>query len=258
MIYPSVVEFRAAHDGLCDMQRESEVAVTTGANHSLKDVALFAGISSERRRTYEQRCTWRSYRRGEQVIRCETESRHVFFVISGSVRVVNHSRSGRDVTFAHLNAGDLFGELAAIDGRPRCAEVVATSQALLAIMAPDALCQIIGEDPSVALAMIRRLAGIVRVSNNRIMELSTLGAHNRVHAEILRMAKSAIDRDGITRITPAPTHSDIASRVSTSRETVARVLGDLGRKGIVARRHDSLVVTDPGRLADMVEHFSGE
>jgi CRP/FNR family transcriptional regulator, cyclic AMP receptor protein len=242
----------------CDMHRESKMAATTGTNHSLKDVALFAGISSERRRAYEQHCTWRLYHRGEPVIHFEAESRHVFFVISGSVRVVNHSRSGHDVTFADLNAGDLFGELAAIDGRPRCAEVVATSQALLATMAPDALCQIIGEDPCVALAMIRRLAGIVRVSNNRIMELSTLGAHNRVHAEILRMAKSAIDRDGIIRITPAPTHSDIASRVSTSRETVARVLGDLARKGIVTRHHDSLVVTDPGRLADMVEHFRGE
>lgn len=55
-----------------------------------------------------------------------------------------------------------------------------------------------------------------------------------------------------------PLHGDIASRVSTTRETVSRALGDLSRQGILARDHDALVVTDPERLADMVEHFRSE
>ena len=55
-----------------------------------------------------------------------------------------------------------------------------------------------------------------------------------------------------------PLHADIASRVSTTRETVARALSDLGRQGIVSRDHNSLVVTDPGRLADMIENFRSE
>ncbi len=232
--------------------------MTTDSERSLKDVILFAGLPAEVRRSYEQRCRWCFYSCGQQIIDSETESREVFFVISGAVRVVNYSLSGRQVTFANLRHGDLFGELAAIDGRPRCATVVATAETLLAIMAPDTLCDAIREHSAVAVIMLKRLADIVRVSNNRIMELSSLGAHNRVYAEILRIARSAVGDNGTLQITPFPLHADIASRVSTTRETVARALSDLGRQGIVSRDHNSLVVTDPGRLADMIENFRSE
>jgi len=232
--------------------------MTMDAERSLKDVILFAGLPAEVRRSYEQRCLWCVYSCGQQIIDSETGSSEVFFVISGAVRVVNYSFSGRQVTFANLRHGDLFGELAAIDDGPRCATVVATAETLLAIMPPDTLCDAIKKHPAVAFVMLKRLAGIVRVSNNRIMELSSLGAHNRVYAEILRMARSAAGDDGMLRIKPSPLHADIASRVSTTRETVASALSDLSRQGIVRRDHNSLVVTDPRRLADMVENFRSE
>src|SRR5215469_2215283 len=227
--------------------------------HSLKEVTLFAGLPEEVRRAFERRCRWCVYSSGQQIIDCESESSEVFFVISGTVRVVDYSASGRQVTFANLRPGDLFGELAAIDGGPRCATVVATAETLLAIMPPDILYHAISEYPAIAVVMLKRLAGIVRASNSRIMELSSLGAHNRVYAEILRMARAAAGGgDGRPRIAPAPHHGDIASRVSTTRETVTRALGDLSRQGILARDHDALVVTDPERLADMVENFRSE
>jgi CRP/FNR family cyclic AMP-dependent transcriptional regulator len=72
------------------------------------------------------------------------------------------------------------------------------------------------------------------------------------------MARSAAGDDRMLRIKPSPLHADIASRVSTTRETVARALSDLSRQGIVSRDHNSLVVTDPRRLADMVENFRSE
>src|SRR5262249_57079883 len=132
---------------------------------------------------------------------------------------------------------DVVGELAAIDGGPRCASVVATAETLLAIMSPDILQHAIREHSAVAVVMLKRLAGIVRVSNNRIMELSSLGAHNRVYSELLRMARSAGGGGGMLRIDPSPLHADIASRVSTPRETVARAPTDLSRPGNVGVDH---------------------
>ena len=58
-------------------------------------------------------------------------------------------------------------------------------------------------------------------------------------------------------ISPIPVHGDIASRVSTTRETVARVMNDLARQGIVERTKDSLVLPDVDRLQEMVEEVRG-
>ena len=58
-------------------------------------------------------------------------------------------------------------------------------------------------------------------------------------------------------ISPIPLHGDIASRVSTTRETVARVMNDLARQGIVKRTKDSLVINDLERLKHMVEDVRG-
>jgi CRP/FNR family transcriptional regulator, cyclic AMP receptor protein len=120
--------------------------------------------------------------------------------------------------------------------------------------------EILDTHPPVALSLLRRLAEVVRESTDRIMDLSTLGAHNRVYAELLREARDS-DAKAFERganqasIRPIPVHSDIAARVSTTRETVARVLGELARKGIVERDSDALVLRDVARLTKMIKEF---
>ncbi len=54
-----------------------------------------------------------------------------------------------------------------------------------------------------------------------------------------------------------PIHGDIASRVSTTRETVARVLSDLAREGVVARSGNTLIIRDVARLEQLVESVRG-
>ena len=89
------------------------------------------------------------------------------------------------------------------------------------------------------------------------MDLSTLGANNRVYAEILRLARPNMHGDNKAKIKPIPIHGDIASRVSTTRETVARVFGDLTRQGVLKRKRDAIIVFDIAQLERMVEEFRG-
>jgi len=212
------------------------------AAHTFKKMALFDGLPQSTRERYEHACSWRRYKREEQIIDRLSDTHDVFFVVEGSVRIVNFSLSGREVAFGDLHAGEFFGELAAVDGKPRSASAVATSSTLLAIMPPDIFRSMMAEHPPIALAIMRRLAKIVRVATGRIMDLSTLGAYDRVCAELLRMARPSLKPDGTARIKPIPNHSDIASRVSTARETVARVLADLSRQNLVTRESDALFV----------------
>lgn len=201
-----------------------------------------------------RQCRWRRFHANEQVIDHQGESRDVALVVQGRVRVLSHSPAGREISFDDIEAGGFLGEMAAIDGLPRSASAMALEEGtLIAFLAPRPFQELVSGHPDLAMAVMRRLCRVVRIATDRVMELSTLGANNRVHAELLRLAKRGRVEGATAVIAPIPVHADIASRVSTARETVARVLNDLARDGLVERRADALVVRDLDRLEALVE-----
>jgi len=225
---------------------------------TLAHIDLLSGLAAVEREALEKACRWRRFAAQEQIIDRQDEARDVFFVIEGQVRVVIYSLSGREVTLSDVGRGGHFGDLAALDGEPRSASVMALTDTLLAEMPHNHFLRAMESHWSIALKVLLSLTRIVRNSTTRIVDLSTLGANNRVHAELLRQARLTVGGTNLASISPIPVHSDIASRVSTTRETVARVLNDLARQGIVERRKDALVIRDIERLARMVEQVRGD
>ncbi len=228
------------------------------AGRNLESMKLLSQLTPAEREQVARSCRWKRYGPGEQIIDSQSESRDVFFVVSGLARVANFSLSGREVTLDDIGPGNYFGELAALDGNPRSASVLAVDETVVAAMPAGEFIRLVTEHPKLAYEVMKSLARIVRTSTDRIMDLSTLGANNRVHAEMLRLARANMDADGHAVLKPIPHHSDIASRVSTTRETVARVLSDLSRAGIVKREKDALVIADVDALEEMVENVRGQ
>ena len=233
------------------------MAHETAAN--LDGVLLLKGLEQKERDELARQCRFRRYAEGEHIIDGQSAGRDVYFVVAGIVRVVNYSPSGREVAFDDIPAGHIFGELAALDGGPRSAFVQAQARgATAAAMPPDIFLDLLARHPKVCLEIMRRLARVVRFSTERIMDLSTVGANNRVHAELLRLAQAAGQTSGNSSvISPIPHHADIASRVSTTRETVARVFSELTRAGMLERNKSALVVRDVARLTELVEDLRG-
>ena len=90
-------------------------------------------------------------------------------------------------------------------------------------------------------------------------EFSTLAVKERIQAETLAIGKISTERwQKRARIAPAPTHSEIASRVATHREAVTRELSRLARMGLIERTSGALVVEDVERLAELVHSATGE
>jgi len=219
---------------------------------------LFRDLSEDERAALSRLCAWKRHGAGEQIIDRESDSRDVHFVVEGTVRVTIYTASGREVALDDVEAGGFFGELAAFDGEPRSASVMAVTACTIASLPAEHFLRVLSEHPPINREVMRRLATVIRAATERIVELSTLGANNRVQADLLRLAHTAgIDEQGRAAISPIPVHSDMANRVSTSRETVARVLNDLARKGLVTRQRDALVVNDVPRLERMVDDVQG-
>ena len=223
----------------------------------LQGIDLLSDLDRKDLDALEKSCRWKQYAAQEQIIDRQSETREVIFVVRGKVRVVNFSLSGREITLDDLAEGSYFGELAALDGEPRSASVMALTDTLVAFLPPDLFHATLARHPSLALKVMIHLAYVVRKSTDRIMDLSTLAANNRIHADLLRQARANMGEGNTATISPIPVHGDIASRVSTTRETVARVMNDLARQGIVERTKDSLVLPDVDRLQEMVEEVRG-
>ncbi len=225
---------------------------------SLSGISLFEGLDEADIRNLESRCRWRRYRDGERVLDSGSASRDVYFVVSGVVSIVNFSLSGKEVTLATAKAGSYFGELAAIDNQPRSASVVAVDDSLIAIMPAQTFIDLLNSHAEVTFRVAKRLAEIVRLSDQRIMELSTLAATQRVYAELLRMAEPDAAVPGLWVIRPLPPVREIASRVSTTRETAARALAQLYPTGLVRRKGRSLYLMDREGLREAINTLQAE
>lgn len=219
----------------------------------LRAIALFAGLSPETLESLVRECAWRRFEAEQGIISRASPDRDVYFIVSGRVRVTTYSAAGRQVTFRDFGAGEHFGEVAAIDGMPRSADVVGLEPGLLASLAPAPLARLLREEPAIAERLLRDLAGLVRRLSERVIDLSTLGVHQRLHAELLRLARQAGVKANRARIEPAPRHADLASQVSTYREQVTRELSALAKAGVLGKDGRALVILDVARLQKMVE-----
>jgi len=240
-----------------DERTDSGDAARGDGVRSLASVDLFACLDESERLALEQKCTWQRWAPGQQIIDRETMSNEVYFLIQGSARVIDYSDSGsREIVFDEIGPGGYFGELAAIDGQPRSTNIIAKGETLTASLSAPTFIDLLFQRREVGLALLLRLTEVIRVSNGRIMDLSTLGAQNRIYAELLRLAKTGGKQPRNTAIIkPIPVHADIAARVSTTRETVTRVLGDLHHRGVIGREQDAINILDIERLIQMVHRF---
>jgi CRP/FNR family transcriptional regulator, cyclic AMP receptor protein len=212
----------------------------------LDGIRLLAPLSPAERDSLAARCAWRRYRPGEVILDRESDNRDVLFVAAGRVRVVNYAASGREIAYGMIEAGAHVGELAALDGEPRSASVEAVDQCLIASLPSGPFHELLLAHPELAVGMLKNLARIIRRTDERIAELSVLGAMQRVYRELLRLARHL--PDGAVVVSPLPTQEALSALVGTTRETVARALGQLARSGITRRRGRELLIVNRDAL----------
>jgi CRP/FNR family cyclic AMP-dependent transcriptional regulator len=217
----------------------------------LGEIRLLAALPAAELISLERRCRWRRYHAGEQILDRDSTTRDVLFISEGRIRVVNYAASGREIAFAVVEAGGHVGELSAIDGEGRSAAVVAVTDCLIGSLSAEAFGALLERHATVAVALLRHLSRIIRTGDERIAELSVLGAVPRVYRELLRLAEPDPSDTNAWRIAELPTQHDIASRVGATRETVARALGQILTTGVVQRHGRTLLIRDREMLEEL-------
>ena len=225
---------------------------------ALRQVPILSVLAETKFEGLARDCKWRTYEAGQQVLSYDDPHTEVFFLASGKVRVMVYSGEGKAVVFTDLKPGAMFGEIAAIDRGPRSAGVEAVEASTIASLTAGQFEALLLREPAVAVATLRHIAAEVRRLSERVVEFSTLGVQNRIHAELLRLAAEGGTSPGQALLSPAPSLSDIANRISTHREAVSRELSRLGTVGLLRREGGNLQITDIERLETLVREAKGE
>lgn len=117
----------------------------------LATVRLFAGLDHEERGAIARRCRFRRFRAGETLLRRGDPAGEVLFLLEGRLEVIESGPSGRGVVLATVKAGGHVGELAALDGGPRTADVVAATDGRLASLDRAGFLALLERHPRLAL-----------------------------------------------------------------------------------------------------------
>ena len=224
---------------------------------TIAKIELFRSLDGAAIADLDRQCTWRKYSRNDWIVELHDKGSDVFFIISGTVRVKIPEPSGREVLFQDLNAGSYFGEIDAIDEKPRAIGVLAVTDVVIARMPRAVFRTAICRHPDAANQVLLRLTAIIRTLANRVREFTTLDVKHRVYAELLRLSHQKDGASDVAIISPPPVQAAIAARISTRRETVAREMKALERAGLIERKRGALVLTDTKTLQCMLKRDAG-
>lgn len=179
-----------------------------------------------------------SYPEGAMVLSESDTGDDVFFVLEGLARAATFTDQGREVFYSDLPAGEAFGIFAAIDGQPRSANVIARIDSRIARISGNQFREVLYSDPRVSEAFMRYLVDRIRDLSSRMTEATTLSTEQRLCARLLRMCeRMGADAGYIEKL---PTQQELATLISSQRESVGREMSKLKDQGLIRREGRSL------------------
>lgn len=185
----------------------------------------------------------------QEILAYQAHGNDVYFILEGKVRVNMISANGRQITYQLLETGDMFGELAAIDGLPRSASVIAESDAVLAKMPGKQFMKLAELHPELSLIIMQRLANLSRWLTSRVFEYHAYNVKGRIYLELIRMNETQVNKNILLKLSDR----DMASRVGTTRENVTRIYSGLKKNGILQRDSTGINILDEKALRELLD-----
>src|SRR5919201_5911525 len=218
----------------------------------LQGVPLFEQMSADELEPVARVAVPRSYPKGVRVFHEGDSSDACYIVRSGDLRVTREHSDGRAIALATLGPGDIFGELAMLDGQARSASVETLSDcSLLALGAAD-FRRLLGEHSQISVKLVAALTRRLRETNERVARQSFQTVPSRVAGVLTQLIAEEATTEGRLGVTIRMTQADLAQLAGTSRESVSRFLATLERAGVVRVGRGRVTVVEPRRLRSYI------
>ena len=175
-------------------------------------------------------------------------------IINGEVKISMASPDGKEVVLAILRAGEVFGEIAMLDGKPRSADVEALTDCSLAVLGRRDVLAALGGNQAAWLGLIEVLCSRLRQTDDHLVEVALLGLPVRLAKVLLRMID---ERGNRTKIAAAAdirrSQSELANMVGAARENVNKCLQAWQRAGIIRMEKRVITIAERAKLEAIAE-----
>ncbi len=218
---------------------------------SLSTIPFFAGLDPDALARVAAGTRARRFRRGEVIFHVGDPGDALFIIVSGEVKISLPSEGGDEAILVRLARGDVFGELALLDGAPRSATVTALTAVETVVLPRDRFRELIANEPIVRDALLASLAAELRRLTTHVEELHFLDITGRLAACLARLATDGGTPlpDGAVQLKTSLTQGDLASMVGSTRQSVNKLLRQFTDDGYLRLERDAIVVTDLEGLA---------
>lgn len=218
---------------------------------SLATIPFFAGLDPATLERVAASLRSRRFRRGEVIFHAGDPGDALFVIVAGDVKISLPSETGEEAILATLRSGDVFGELALLDGAPRSASATAMSMAETVVLPRDRFLELIATEAGVRDALLTSIAGELRRLTRHVQDLHFLDMTGRLAARLIRLGdeRGTVLPDGTTRLPGNLTQGDLAAMVGCTRQSVNKLLGQFADERLIRLDREGIVILDPAGLA---------
>jgi CRP/FNR family transcriptional regulator, cyclic AMP receptor protein len=206
-------------------------------------------LSSAETAELQKRSVCREYAPVEMVFTPSSHPQSIYLLERGLVRIFRVSRSGSETTFGYVNAGEIFGELAAFLDRPRESFAQAVQRSIVWRIAREALQEAIAAHPAIVAEVTKQVGTRLKRIESRVENLVFRDVRSRVACILLELEENfgRADSRGVTIDLPL-SQEELATLVGATRQSVNASLRELVQEGLVARARRRFVLTRPDVL----------
>lgn len=213
---------------------------------TLAGIPFFSGLDAASLESVGRGMRARRFRRGEVIFHQGDPGDALFIVMGGAIKIMLPSETGDEAILATLRPGDVFGELALLDGAPRSATAVALEATETLILPRDQFRELLATEPAIRDALLASIAAELRRLTNHVEELHFLDITGRLASRLARLAAESgtAEPDGTVRLKAPLTQGDLAAMIGCTRQSVNKLLGMFTDDGLIRLERDSIVVLD--------------
>lgn len=210
---------------------------------NLQAVPLFKNLSAEDLEKISQHASTRSFPKNTVVINEGDDTDSLYLIDKGSVKVYLSDNNGKEVIINTLETGEYFGELAILSSGKRSASVMTLENTTLSLINKNNFKNLLLNQPTIAYVLIENLAQRVRELTENIKSLALQDVYGRVVKTLLSLSEPIqLENSDKRVIRKRITQQEIASRVGSSREMVARILKDLALGDYITHDNKQIVI----------------